>query len=908
VDYSFFCLNVLKNIRQMKAMLKKLLLAAILIACRIMLFAQDQPAWVSVYNGPTDGNDVATAMAVDDAGFVYVSGTDFSTIKYSPSGTQRWVQQYAGGYATCMAIDQSANIYVAGAFKTDTSGYDYAAIKFDSAGNRKWVSTYAGSNGSDQVNGIAVDKQGNVYITGASAGASDMWCDYITVKISPSGGILWTQRFGGSYMTNERATAITVSDSGFVYVTGYFDKFYNHGRYDFGTIKYTPEGDTVWTRFYNGTGNDDDIPHAIAVDHEGNVYITGQSWGNWYDDYATLKYNAAGTLLWAACYNGPVNSFDKAYSLKLDASGNVYITGASGGLGINYDYATIKYSNSGVQQWVARYNGPDNQDDYATALTIDNKGNILVTGYSDNAPSPNIKLSDYATVKYNSAGIEQWSGRYNGPGKYKDRANAIAADKTGNFYVTGSAGYYVEQGNFADYATLRYNAGTNNPVLTDSVTKITFSSALVYASISNTGWPVLGRGVVYSQTVVVPTLGSGTVVEAGSGEGDFSVPINNLSANKPYFVRAYAVGENDTVYGGVVSFKTLPMVIAALTEGFGNISNLSGVVNRNGALVWNGSSWILNNTWSHRYFNNVSTNTRLKPVEIINVASFEKDTAFMIQNYLIDELVYQYSYPAKNGGNYWYVAIGYMITDTISKKNIVLRSRGTGTGLTNSYFDIYIENETSSGVPPQITAIRSDPRWYTYSGMTIEDVLTQTSPTDSLTGKFSSTGGWYFMDIGGGGDMGPAGVGKSFIFHTASFSLADVNTADHDSTYASDFAVRWMDAKGTVREMEFVPGLLSETFVTGVQASDPLIHGQMSISPNPVTTTATISYTLTTGCPVSVRLFSYAGKEIKRLNIAASKAGIQSATVDMSDLPAGIYLCRISTRSSETTGKIIKAQ
>jgi len=872
------------------------------------LFGQTDPAWVSVFNGPADGNDVATAIVADDSGFVYVSGTDFSTIKYTPSGTQRWVQQYAGGYATCMAMDQSANIYVAGAFKTDTSGYDYAAIKFDSAGNRKWVSTYAGSNGSDQVNGIAVDKQGNVYITGASAGASDMWCDYITVKISSSGQTLWTRRFGGSYITNERATAIAVSDSGFVYVTGYFDKFYNHGRYDFGTIKYTPEGDTVWTRFYNGTGNDDDIPHAIAVDHEGNVYITGQSWGNWYDDYATIKYNAAGTLLWEARYNGPVNSFDKAYALKLDDDGNIYITGASGGLGINYDYTTIKYNNSGVQQWVARYNGPDNQDDYATALTIDNKGNILVTGYSDNAPSPNIKLSDYATVKYSPAGIEQWSGRYNGPGKYKDRANAIAADKAGNFYVTGSAGYYVEQGNFADYATLRYNAGTNNPVLTDSVTKITFSSALVYASISNAGWPVSGRGVVYSQTVVVPTLGSGTVVEAGSGEGDFSVSINNLSANKPYFVRAYAVGENDTVYGGVVSFKTLPVVIAALTEGGGIISNLSGVVNRNGAMVWNGSSWVLNNTWSHRYFSNVSTNTRLKPVERINIASFAKDTAYTFLNYQIAEHVYQYTYPAKNGGNYWYDAIGYMVFDTISKKNIVLRSRGTGNGLTNSYFDIYIENETSTGVPPQITAIRSDPKWYTFTGMTMEEVLAQTSATDSLTGEFSSAGGWYFLDIGGGGDLGPAGVGKSFIFHTASFSLADANTADHDSTYASDFAVRWMDAKGTVREMEFVPGLLSETYVTGVQESDHLLLGQMSISPNPVSTTATISYTLQTRCPVSVRLFSYSGKEIKRYNIVASKAGIQSVTVDVSDLPAGIYLCRISASSTVVTGKIVKAR
>jgi hypothetical protein len=75
-----------------------------------------------------------------------------------------------------------------------------------------------------------------------------------------------------------------------------------------------------------------------------NVYVTGASNGSGFaNDYATVKYNASGTEEWVARYNGPGNFEDSASGLVLDASGIVYVTGTSVGLGTNTDYATIKY-------------------------------------------------------------------------------------------------------------------------------------------------------------------------------------------------------------------------------------------------------------------------------------------------------------------------------------------------------------------------------------------------------------------------------------------------------------------------------------------------------------------------------------------------------------------------------------
>ena len=107
---------------------------------------------------------------------------------------------------------------------------------------------------------------------------------------------------------------------------------------------------------------------------------------------------------WVARYNGPGNDYDVATSLAVDDAGNVYVTGYSYGSGTFEDYATVKYSSTGVQQWAARYNGPGNGDDIATSLAVDDAGNVYVTGYSYGSGTD----LDYATVKYSQGpGVEE---------------------------------------------------------------------------------------------------------------------------------------------------------------------------------------------------------------------------------------------------------------------------------------------------------------------------------------------------------------------------------------------------------------------------------------------------------------------------------------------------------------------
>jgi hypothetical protein len=166
-------------------------------------------------------------------------------------------------------------------------------------------------------------------------------------------------------------------------------------------------------------------------------------------DYATVKYDSLGVEQWVATYDGPAHTWDYAYALALDNTGNVYVTGSS--YGVHYDYATVKYDASGIEQWVARYNGPGSESDQANGLAVDNAGNVYVTGSSRGSGTS----YDYATVKYDSSGVEQWVARYDGPGSYSDEANAIAIDNAGDICITGSS---YAPGTKEDYATIKYSA------------------------------------------------------------------------------------------------------------------------------------------------------------------------------------------------------------------------------------------------------------------------------------------------------------------------------------------------------------------------------------------------------------------------------------------------------------------
>ncbi len=423
--------------------------------------------WIARYNGPGNVGDYAFNIAADSTGNIFVTGygdgagtaADYTTIKYNPSGIEQWVARYNGtgnasDVAYDIALDRQGNAYVTGYSEGSGTDADYVTIKYNSNGNQEWVVRKNGlSNRYDEATSLTIDSTGYVYVTGTNEGAGGS-NDIVTVKYNSSGIEQWNEIYNGPGVENDEAKSMAVDDSGYVYVTGTSDGVGTDE--DFLTVKYNSSGDTVWTARYNGPNNGNDDASAIIVDAHSNVYVTGISNG----DYTTIKYNSAGAQQWVTAYNGPANQQDVPVAIIINEHGSVYVTGsstASSTYPYSNDYATVKYDSNGVQQWVARYNGTGNQEDNPRSLALDNDGNVFVAGISE-SDSIYPYNTDFATVKYNSIGVQQWVARYNGSANDNDEATAIYVDNSGNVYVTGAS---RDSATNSDYTTIKYDQNGN---------------------------------------------------------------------------------------------------------------------------------------------------------------------------------------------------------------------------------------------------------------------------------------------------------------------------------------------------------------------------------------------------------------------------------------------------------------
>ncbi len=412
---------------------------------------------------------VGTAVAADKNGNCYVTGYtnayssnyDYVTVKYNSHGDTVWTAIYNGesnddDKAFGIAVDDAGNVYVTGYSYSSRSGYDYLTIKYNSSGTQQWAARYDGTgNDEDKAFGIAVDNDGNIYVTGKSKGSTSGF-DYVTVKYASDGSTLWTDRYDGSSSSDDEADAITIDKLGNIIVTGF--SYDNTSGFDYATIKYSSSGERQWVARYTGSGNNEDKAFGIATDADCNVFVTGSSAGSNGTDYLTVKYNSSGTELWTASYNGTGNGDDKAFGIATDADGSVYVTGESMGDGSNFDYATVKYNSSGSQQWASRYNGTGNSIDVANAMIMAGSS-LFVTGKSTGTMSN----TNMVTIKYDaSTGDQIGLTSFSSGDNYSDVALAIASDTSGDVYVAGYS-FEIIGGNKAASSlmrTLRYNKGS----------------------------------------------------------------------------------------------------------------------------------------------------------------------------------------------------------------------------------------------------------------------------------------------------------------------------------------------------------------------------------------------------------------------------------------------------------------
>ncbi len=407
--------------------------------------------WLARYNSPQNGDDWMSGIGLDRFGNVFLGGTtsivsgmgtDIFMLKYDTRGNLLWARQYDGIYsrgdvAYSMIVDSVGNAYVTGRCDGEAgSSSDLLTLKYSATGDVLWADRYDGlAQGFDWGEAISFDRSGNIIVAGVSRGPGqfEYGDDFITISYVPTGERRWLARYNGPGNAYDQAHALAAS-TGAIHVAGFSQG--SGGSIDIATVQYSPEGQQQWVARYEPPGTSYEWPTACTVDASGNLYVTGLSVGTSYD-YLTLKYDKGGMLQWAARYDGPARSYDFPTAIKVDQSGNVYVTGESSGLNTDRDYATVKYSAEGRQLWVARYTPlgePSYLPDGAEAIEVDRHGNVYVTGAAFHTTSG--MDAEITTIKYDSEGRQQWVVR--GPKSYYSTSISLALDGAGHVFVSGT--------------------------------------------------------------------------------------------------------------------------------------------------------------------------------------------------------------------------------------------------------------------------------------------------------------------------------------------------------------------------------------------------------------------------------------------------------------------------------------
>ncbi|HIK13152.1 MAG TPA: SBBP repeat-containing protein [Oscillatoriaceae cyanobacterium M33_DOE_052] len=187
-----------------------------------------------------------------------------------------------------------------------------------------------------------------------------------------------------------------------------------------------------------------DYAYGIASDMAGNIYIGGETEGNFGGsnsggrDVWLGKYDRAGNQIWRQQVG--TSGEDSAYNISTDKEGNTYITGTtSGQLGSSssgkYDAWVAKYDGAGNQLWLQQLGSISNDD--SRSVTTDSLGNVYITGSTWGAVEGiNAGEWDIWVAKYDATGNQQWVKQLGTPAE--DNATSITTDSSGNIYVTGS--------------------------------------------------------------------------------------------------------------------------------------------------------------------------------------------------------------------------------------------------------------------------------------------------------------------------------------------------------------------------------------------------------------------------------------------------------------------------------------
>lgn len=333
--------------------------------------------------------------------------------------------------------------------------FTFVSVKYHAQLSKVPVQEFATTAGTQEFYLKSITKTDvnkNVYVAGATLNGLGNY-DMLLTKYSPAGAIIWVKQYAGAGNGNDAAVNFILDASFNVYVVGtvYTSATNNN---DMLVIKYNSAGVQQWLKTYNGAASMADVGADIVIGNN-NVFITGGVQTiNGFTDYATIKYSSTGVFQWAKTYDY-LGMYDGAQKITFTTGGNGTVT-VAGGVQQSpntWRFGVVSYDGLNGNQLNATISGGNASGiDQVNDITKDAVGNIYVTGSIVNTGTGR----DMYTIKINQADLSTaWIANYNSTGSLEDISNGIAVDASNNVYVTG---YSQSAAQGKNYTTIKYNS------------------------------------------------------------------------------------------------------------------------------------------------------------------------------------------------------------------------------------------------------------------------------------------------------------------------------------------------------------------------------------------------------------------------------------------------------------------
>ena len=350
-------------------------------------------------------------------------------------GDTLWTRTYGENntydYAECVQQTTDNGYVLAGVkFSFETFIYGMFVVKTDTNGDTLWTNTY-GEGDINFAYSVQETSDNGFIISGLTATSFDDDPDYYLVKTDPLGDTLWTRTYGGT--GDDISTSVQQTTDGGYIVAGYTNSF-GAGINDIYLVKTDENGDTLWTRTYGGT--EDDNANSVQQTTDGGYIIGGYTRTGDVPDSYLIKIDAIGDTIWTKTYiYGDASDIKEVQ--QTNDNGYILAGWTSSGPGAGgYDWLLIKTDSNGDTLWTRTY-GKNDFYDVANSVQQTNDGGYILAGWgsSDWQSGFNCML-----IKTDSYGDTLWTRIYGGAG---DIPNSVKQTTDGGYIVAG----FTELGN-----------------------------------------------------------------------------------------------------------------------------------------------------------------------------------------------------------------------------------------------------------------------------------------------------------------------------------------------------------------------------------------------------------------------------------------------------------------------------